>query len=249
VRRLNADPAVDGILVQLPLPAHMDERVILSAIDLGKDADGLHPLNVGALALKGHTPRAIACTPKGCLELLRRSGVALEGKRAVVLGRSNIVGIPAALLLLAENATVTVCHSRTANLPDVVREVRRGRARAPSVARARRALTAAAARATRQADVLIAAIGKPAFVKGDWLKDGAVVIDVGINSVPDAGAPRGYRLVGDCDFESCAPRASLITPVPGGVGPLTIAMLLQNTFELYVAHLGSGTHSNDAGKL
>jgi 5,10-methylene-tetrahydrofolate dehydrogenase/methenyl tetrahydrofolate cyclohydrolase len=126
VAGLNADPAVDGILVQLPLPAHINERVVLEAIGLAKDADGLHPLNVGALALKGHTPRAIACTPKGCLELLKRSGVAIEGKRAVVLGRSNIVGIPMALLLLEQNATVTVCHSRTADLPAILREVSAG---------------------------------------------------------------------------------------------------------------------------
>jgi 5,10-methylene-tetrahydrofolate dehydrogenase/methenyl tetrahydrofolate cyclohydrolase len=131
VAALNADPAVDGILVQLPLPAHINEKEVLGAISLDKDADGLHPLNVGALALKGHTPMAVACTPKGCVEILKRSGVAIEGKRAVVLGRSNIVGIPMALLLLEQNATVTVCHSRTADLPEVIRQVRGGGRRLP----------------------------------------------------------------------------------------------------------------------
>ena len=250
VAGLNADAGVDGILVQLPLPAHIDERAVLGAISLAKDADGLHPLNVGALALKGHTPLAVACTPRGCVELLRRSGVAMEGKRAVVLGRSNIVGIPMALLLLEQNATVTVCHSRTADLPAVIREVRAGGGE--RAGRGRAGLAGALfpsprarpspptthqphthARAHLQADILIAAIGKPNFVKGEWLKPSAVVIDVGINSVDDASAPRGYRLVGDCDFASCQPACAAISPVPGGVGPLTIAMLLSNTMDLY----------------
>lgn len=192
--------------LQLPLPAHIDERAVLEKISLDKDADGLHPLNVGFLTLKGYSPKAIACTPKGCIELLKRYNIPIAGKRAVVLGRSNIVGIPAALLLLGENATVTVCHSRTADIASAVRE----------------------------ADIVVAAIGKANFVQGEWLKPGAVVIDVGINSVPDASKPAGYRLVGDCDFESCAAagRASAITPVPGGVGPMTIAMLLSNTVDL-----------------
>ena len=203
VEKLNADPTVHGILVQLPLPSHVSEERVLDAISFAKDADGLHPLNAGYLALRGREPAAVACTPKGCMELLKRYGVEPSGKRAVVLGRSNIVGIPMAHLLNAASATVTIAHSRTPDLPGVVRE----------------------------ADIVVAAVGRPLMVKGDWLKEGAVVIDVGINRVDDPEAKRGYRLVGDCDFDSCAPRASKITPVPGGVGPMTIAMLLSNTVD------------------
>jgi 5,10-methylene-tetrahydrofolate dehydrogenase/methenyl tetrahydrofolate cyclohydrolase len=195
VAELNANPDVDGILVQLPLPAHIDENTILDAISHEKDVDGLHPLNVGALATRGRTPSAVACTPKGCIELLKRYKIQIEGKHAVVLGRSNIVGIPVSQLLLKENATVTVCHSKTADIAGVI----------------------------GTADILVAAIGKANFVKGEWLKPGATVIDVGINSVPDATKKTGYRLVGDVDFESAAVpgRAGAITPVPGGVGPMT----------------------------
>ncbi|MCB9162226.1 MAG: bifunctional methylenetetrahydrofolate dehydrogenase/methenyltetrahydrofolate cyclohydrolase FolD [Caldilineaceae bacterium] len=201
VQQLNADPAVHGILVQLPLPDHIDEETILSAISLEKDVDGFHPLNIGRLSMKRRDPLFVPCTPKGCIELLDRTGVTIEGKRAVVLGRSNIVGLPVAMLLLHRNATLTICHSRTQDLPGVVRE----------------------------ADILIAAVGRAEMVKGDWLKPGVVVIDVGVNAVDDPTKKRGYRLVGDVDFEQAMEVAGAITPVPGGVGPMTIAMLLRNT--------------------
>ena len=201
VQQLNADPAVHGILVQLPLPDHIDEETILSAISLEKDVDGFHPLNIGRLSMKRRDPLFVPCTPKGCIELLDRTGVTIEGKRAVVLGRSNIVGLPVAMLLLHRNATLTICHSRTQDLPGVVRE----------------------------ADILIAAVGRAEMVKGDWLKPGVVVIDVGVNAVDDPSRKRGYRLVGDVDFEQAMEVAGAITPVPGGVGPMTIAMLLRNT--------------------
>ena len=201
VRELNADPAVNGILVQLPLPRHLDEEKVLSAIDLNKDVDGFHPINIGRLAQKGREPVFVPCTPAGCMVLLEKAGAQLSGANAVVLGRSNIVGMPVALLLVKANATVTICHSRTRDLPDVV----------------------------RQADVLVAAIGQPEFVKKEWVKPGAIVIDVGINRKVDASAKRGYRLVGDVAFDEVSEVAGAITPVPGGVGPMTIAMLLQNT--------------------
>ena len=213
VDELNADPNVHGILVQLPLPSHIDEHAVLDRISQEKDVDGLHPLNVAQLAnTKTHAPgRAtwsfdtisfhVSCTPQGCIELLDRSGVVIEGKEAVVLGRSNIVGIPVALLLMQRNATVTIAHSRTKSLEDVI----------------------------KRADIVVAAVGRAEMVKGSWLKPGAVVIDVGINSVDDPSDKRGYRLVGDVEFDSCKEVASLITPVPGGVGPMTIAMLMRNT--------------------
>ena len=201
VRQLNADPAVNGILVQLPLPRHLDEEKVLSAIDLEKDVDGFHPVNIGRLAQKGREPFFVPCTPAGCMALLERAGAKLSGANAVVLGRSNIVGMPVALLLVKANATVTICHSRTRDLPSVVRE----------------------------ADVIVAAIGQPEFVKKDWVKPGAIVIDVGINQKEDPSAKRGYRLVGDVAFDEVAEVAGAITPVPGGVGPMTIAMLLKNT--------------------
>ena len=201
VRELNADPAVNGILVQLPLPRHLDEEKVLSAIDLNKDVDGFHPINIGRLAQKGREPVFVPCTPAGCMVLLERAGAQLSGANAVVLGRSNIVGMPVALLLVKANATVTICHSRTRDLPSVVRE----------------------------ADVLVAAIGQPEFVKKEWVKPGAIVIDVGINQKEDATAKRGYRLVGDVAFDEVSEVAGAITPVPGGVGPMTIAMLIQNT--------------------
>ncbi len=192
---------VHGILVQLPLPAHLDESRILEAIPPQKDVDGFHPANLGALGLKGKQPLFAPCTPRGCIELLTRSGVPIAGKRAVVLGRSAIVGLPVSLMLLARDATVTVCHSKTADLPAVVRE----------------------------GEIVIAAIGKPRFVTAEMIRPGAVVIDVGINRVSDPQQPRGYRLVGDVDFERVSTVAAAITPVPGGVGPMTIAMLLSNT--------------------
>jgi 5,10-methylene-tetrahydrofolate dehydrogenase/methenyl tetrahydrofolate cyclohydrolase len=203
VRDLNANPDVHGILVQLPLPAHIDEEEILAAISLEKDVDGFHPLNIGRLSMKRREPLYVPCTPRGCIELLLRTGVTIEGKRAVVLGRSNIVGLPVAMLLLHRNATLTICHSRTKDLPGVVRE----------------------------ADILIAAVGRAEMVRGDWVKPGAVVIDVGINSVDDPTAPKGYRLVGDVAFDEVKEVAAAITPVPGGVGPMTIAMLLRNTLD------------------
>jgi 5,10-methylene-tetrahydrofolate dehydrogenase/methenyl tetrahydrofolate cyclohydrolase len=201
VRRLNADPTVNGILVQLPMPSHIDEERVLSLINIEKDVDGFSPLNIGRLAQKGRDPLFVPCTPYGCIYLLEQSGVKIEGANAVVLGRSNIVGMPAALLLVGKNATVTVCHSRTKDIAAVV----------------------------RQADILIAAIGKTAFVRGDWIKPGAAVIDVGINSVPDATKKSGHRLVGDVNFNEAKEVAGFITPVPGGVGPMTIAMLMKNT--------------------
>ena len=201
VRALNADPTINGILVQLPLPFHLDEEAILSAISLGKDVDGFHPINIGRLAMKGREALFAPCTPAGIIELIDRIGVSIEGKEAVVLGRSNIVGLPVSMLLLKRNATVTICHSRTQDLPVV----------------------------TRRADILIAAVGRTEMVKADWVKPGAVVIDVGINRVDDPRAKRGYRLVGDVAFEEVKDVAGWLTPVPGGVGPMTIAMLLKNT--------------------
>jgi 5,10-methylene-tetrahydrofolate dehydrogenase/methenyl tetrahydrofolate cyclohydrolase len=201
VKDLNADPKVHGILVQLPLPDHLDEERVLNLINIEKDVDGFSPLNIGRLAQKGREPLFVPCTPYGCIYLLKEVGVEISGANAVVLGRSNIVGMPAALLLVKENATVTVCHSRTKDIADVV----------------------------RQADILIAAIGRTEMVQGDWIKPGAAIIDVGMNSKPDATKKKGYRLVGDVDFEAAKEVAGFITPVPGGVGPMTIAMLMANT--------------------
>jgi methylenetetrahydrofolate dehydrogenase (NADP+)/methenyltetrahydrofolate cyclohydrolase len=198
VERLNADPAVDGILVQLPLPKQIDEQAVIEAIDPAKDVDGFHPVNAGRLAsgLDGFVP----CTPLGCLMLLKDRLGDLSGLDAVVIGRSNIVGKPMAALLLRESCTVTVAHSRTRDLPEVV----------------------------RRADIVVAAVGRPLMVKGEWLKPGATVIDVGINRVP-AEEPGKTRLVGDVDFDSALGVAGAITPVPKGVGPMTIAVLLRNT--------------------
>ena len=201
VAELNANPEVHGILVQLPLPKHLNEEQVLSTIGLDKDVDGFHPVNIGRLTMKGREPMFVPCTPSGCIELLDRYGVGIEGKEAVILGRSNIVGLPVSMLLLHRNATITICHSRTKDL----------------------------AATCRQADILIAAVGRPAMVKGDWVKPGAAVIDVGINRVDDATRKRGYRIVGDVDFEAVKEVAGYLTPVPGGVGPMTIAMLLRNT--------------------
>eukprot|EP00053_Salpingoeca_punica_P017006 m.162600 g.162600 ORF g.162600 m.162600 type:complete len:927 (+) comp17091_c0_seq1:306-3086(+) len=204
VRHLNEDHHVHGILVQLPLDTKnpVDEHALINLIDPAKDVDCLNASNVGLLAQKTkHEPTVISCTPHGCMHLLEKSGVQLAGKHAVVLGRSNIVGRPMAQLLLRADATVTVCHSKTADLPCIV----------------------------KQADVLVAAIGQPCFVKGEWLKPGAVVIDCGMNSIDDASKKTGKRLVGDVDFESAKAVASMITPVPGGVGPMTVAMLMRNT--------------------
>lgn len=201
VRELNANPAIHGILVQLPLPDHLKEEPILNAISLEKDVDGFHPVNIGRLAMKGRDPLFIPCTPYGVMVLLEEAGAKFEGANAVVLGRSNIVGLPTAMLLVHRNATVTICHSRTKNLPEVC----------------------------RQADILVAAVGRAQMVKADWIKPGAIVIDVGTNRVDDPSAKRGYRLVGDVAFDEAKEVAGAITPVPGGVGPMTIAMLLRNT--------------------
>lgn len=195
VCRLNEDPQIHGILIQLPLPGHLSADTVMEAIDPRKDVDGFHPFNAGRL-FSGN-PRHRPCTPAGIIELLDRSGVGIEGKEAVIVGRSNIVGKPLALMLLARHATVTVCHTRTRNLPEV----------------------------TRRAELLFAAAGKPEMIRAGMVRDGAVVIDVGINRLDDG------RLVGDVAFNEVAPKASHITPVPGGVGPMTIAMLLANTLQ------------------
>ncbi len=201
IKSLNADKAINGILVQLPLPSGLNEERVLQLISIEKDVDGFSPINIGRLAQKGREPLFVPCTPYGCIYLLENAGVKIEGANAVVLGRSNIVGLPAALLLIGKNATVTVCHSKTRDIAAVV----------------------------RQADILIAAIGKMEFVRGDWIKRGAAVIDVGINSKPDPSKKSGYRLVGDVNFDEAKDVAGFITPVPGGVGPMTIAMLMKNT--------------------
>ncbi len=203
VQAYNDNPAIHGILVQLPLPDHIDEETVLKRVSLEKDVDGFHPVNIGALAMKGRQPTFTPATPTGCMTLIRETGIEVSGKQAVVLGRSNIVGMPMALMLNNANATVTICHSRTPNTPELV----------------------------RQADIVIAAIGQPEYVKGDWLKPGAVVIDVGTNKVDAPDTDRGYRWVGDVDFEAAKEVAGAITIVPGGVGPLTIASLLQNTMK------------------
>lgn len=210
---LNTRSDVHGILVQLPLPDSIDDEAVLDRIALEKDVDGFHPLNIGRLCMTGRTPPLfVPCTPKGCIELLDRYNVEIEGKNAVIIGRSNIVGLPVAMLLLHRNATVTICHSRTKNIEEKVRD----------------------------ADIVIAACGRANFVKGEWIKPDAVVVDVGINAVDDATKKRGYRLVGDADFEKVSQNASLITPVPGGVGPMTIAMLLSNTVDAAKRSFGIG---------
>jgi 5,10-methylene-tetrahydrofolate dehydrogenase/methenyl tetrahydrofolate cyclohydrolase len=201
VKELNADPRVNGILVQLPLPSGLDEEKVLNAISLEKDVDGFHPINIGRLAQKGREPLFVPCTPAGCIYLIDAMDIPIEGANAVVLGRSNIVGMPVALLLVGRNATVTICHSRSQDLPGICRE----------------------------ADILIAAVGRPEMVKADWVKPGATVIDVGTNRVDDPSRERGYRLTGDVAFDEVKEVAGAISPSPGGVGPMTIAMLLANT--------------------
>lgn len=202
VRSLNDDPNIDGILVQLPLPDHINEAKVIETIDPAKDVDGFHPINVGNLMIG--RPCLRPCTPAGVMELIKRAGVEFKGKRATVVGRSNIVGKPVSLMLLAEHATVTICHSRTQDLPAVCRE----------------------------ADVLVVAVGRPEMVRGDWIRPGAVVIDVGINRLPDK------KLVGDVAFDEAVEVASAITPVPGGVGPMTIAMLMNNCLDAAFALRG-----------
>ncbi len=202
IAELNADDGVDGILVQLPLPKHIDTDKVIAAVDVSKDVDGFHPLNVAALWQK--QPCTLPCTPKGIIKMLKAAGVEIAGKRAVVIGRSNIVGLPVAKLLLDENATVTVAHSRTRNLAEV----------------------------TSQAEILVVAIGRPRFVTADMVAEGAVVIDVGVNRDPESG-----KLCGDVDFAAAEPKASVITPVPGGVGPMTICCLMENTVECFLRRM------------
>lgn len=199
IRALNYDDEVDGILVQLPLPSHIDEDKVIEMIDKNKDVDGFHPSNVAALWQK--LPCIYPCTPKGVIDLLDKAEVEIEGKNAVVMGRSNIVGLPVSKMLLDRNATVTIAHSRTKNLPQV----------------------------TSNADILVVAIGKPKFVKANMVKEGAAVIDVGVNRDPDTG-----KLCGDVDFDECVDKATVITPVPGGVGPMTRACLMENTLECFL---------------
>lgn len=210
IRKFNEDERVHGILVQLPLPRHIDEQKILNAVDPSKDVDGFHPINVGKMLIGEKT--FLPCTPHGCQQLLVRSGFDPSGKHVVIVGRSNIVGKPLAAILMQKaagaNATVTVCHSRTRKLAVI----------------------------TRQADILVAAIGVPEFVRGAMVKEGAVVVDVGVNRIEDPADPRGYRLVGDVDYAAVSRKARAITPVPGGVGPMTITMLMQNTVESAVNH-------------
>jgi 5,10-methylene-tetrahydrofolate dehydrogenase/methenyl tetrahydrofolate cyclohydrolase len=201
VKQLNDDPLVNGILVQLPLPKHLDEESVLRTISVEKDIDGFHPINIGRLAQKGREPLFVPCTPDGCMYLLEHTGIPFEGATAVVLGRSNIVGMPAALLLVKRNATVTICHSRTKDLPEVC----------------------------RQADILIAAVGRVEMVKKDWVKPGAAVIDVGTHRIDDPSKEKGYYLTGDVDFDEVKEVAGAVSPSPGGVGPMTIAMLMRNT--------------------
>ena len=200
IRQLNEDDTVDGILVQLPLPKHISEAKVIETIAREKDVDGFHPLNVAALWQK--QPCVLPCTPKGIIRMLKTAGVQISGKRAVVIGRSNIVGLPVAKLLLDENATVTIAHSRTQDLPSI----------------------------TRQAEILVVAIGRPKFVTADMVSEGTAVIDVGVNRDPETG-----KLCGDVDFASIEPKASVITPVPGGVGPMTICCLMENTIECFLA--------------
>jgi methylenetetrahydrofolate dehydrogenase (NADP+) / methenyltetrahydrofolate cyclohydrolase len=208
IDELNADSSVNGILIQSPLPAHLDEQAAFNRIDPNKDVDGFHVVNAGRV-VQEDSEGFVSCTPAGIIEICKREGISLEGKHVVVLGRSLIVGKTFSLLAMQKgphaNATVTVCHSRTRNLKDI----------------------------TRQADVLVAAIGRPEMVTGDMVKDGAVVIDVGINRVEDASKKNGYRLVGDVNYAEIEPIASRITPVPGGVGPMTVAMLMKNTLKAY----------------
>ena len=208
IEALNADPDVNGILIQAPLPGHIDETETFNRVLPGKDVDGFNTVNLGKLCQEDASG-FVACTPAGIVQLIERSGIETEGKHVVVLGRSQIVGKPAALLMMRKgipgNATVTVCHSRTENLADI----------------------------TRQADILIAAIGRPNFVTADMVQNGVNIIDVGINRVDDPGKKRGYRLVGDVDLDAVSPKADHITPVPGGVGPMTVAMLMHNTLQAF----------------
>lgn len=203
---LNQDKTINGILVQLPISEHLDQNKILNRINPLKDIDGFHPENMGNLAMNNRTPLFVPCTPRGCLELLKRENVNLEGKHVVIIGKSNIVGLPMALLLMKHNATVTVCDDKTENIKQH----------------------------TCSADILISACGQAEMIKSDWIKDDVIIIDVGINPIKDNTKKNGYRLVGDVDFNSVKNKASKITPVPGGVGPMTVSMLLSNTLDAYL---------------
>jgi 5,10-methylene-tetrahydrofolate dehydrogenase/methenyl tetrahydrofolate cyclohydrolase len=202
IRDLNNDDKINGILIQLPLPKHLNENTILSSVKLSKDVDGFHFENIGRLSVDKQ-PLFVPCTPKGCLEILDRYKIDLCGKNICILGRSAIVGLPLSLLLLYRNATITICHSKTENISEI----------------------------TKQADILIAACGRTEMVKKDWIKDNCIIIDIGINSKPDTSRKLGYRLVGDVDFNDVKEKVKYITPVPGGVGPMTIAMLMKQTIE------------------
>eukprot|EP01041_Mallomonas_annulata_P006319 gene6319-12784_t len=227
IKELNFDPTIHGIIVQLPLPSHINDRQVLDNIDPIKDVDGLHSSNIYRLLtqtidsdtkissfknISYHLP----CTPQGCMALLEAYNVPIEGKDVVVIGRSNIVGLPMAIMLIKKSATVTILHSHSVDIQSKI----------------------------RRADIVVAAMGKAEFIKGDWLKPGAVVIDVGINTIPDSSTKRGYKIVGDVEFSSVSQVASLITPVPGGVGPMTIAMLLKNTLDSYKTHFDSVSQAN-----
>jgi 5,10-methylene-tetrahydrofolate dehydrogenase/methenyl tetrahydrofolate cyclohydrolase len=209
IHDLNNDDKINGILIQLPLPKHLNENKILSTVKLSKDVDGFHFENIGRLSVDKQ-PLFIPCTPKGCLEILDRYKIDLCGKNICILGRSAIVGLPLSLLLLYRNATVTICHSKTQNIPEI----------------------------TKRADILIAACGRMEMVKKDWIKENCVIIDIGINSKPDSSKKSGYRLVGDVDFNDVKEKVEYITPVPGGVGPMTIAMLMKQTIESAIRENG-----------
>ncbi|XP_033509773.1 bifunctional protein FolD 1, mitochondrial isoform X1 [Nicotiana tomentosiformis] len=230
----NKDASIHGILVQLPLPQHFDEGKILNVLSLEKDVDGFHPLNIGNLAIQGREPLFIPCTPKGCIELLLRSDVEIAGKRAVVIGRSNIVGLPAFLLLQVihlSHIAVNLLHSYKSNFLQISVPHEHCLQRHHATVSIVHAYSENPEMITREADILVAAAGVPNLVRGSWLKPGAVVLDVGINPIEDLESENGYRLIGDVCFDEAVKIASAITPVPGGVGPMTVAMLLQNTLE------------------
>ncbi|KAI7865425.1 putative 5,10-methylenetetrahydrofolate dehydrogenase:5,10-methenyltetrahydrofolate cyclohydrolase [Spinellus fusiger] len=215
VRRFNDTDHVHGIIVQMPLPPHINESVIIDSINHRKDVDGIHTTNVGNLVKKSSTPLFLPCTPKGIIELLRAANIPISGQHAVVIGRSDIVGSPISTLLTSEDATVTLCHSKTRNIRDIV----------------------------KLADILVVAVGQPELIKGEWIKPGATVIDVGINSISDTSKKTGKRLVGDVNYAEASKVAGAITPVPGGVGPMTVAMLMENTFISFKRWLETECHS------
>ena len=201
---MNQNKNIHGILVQLPLPKHVNEERVIKCVNLEKDVDGFHPHNIGNLALKRLNNLMVPCTPEGCIEILDRYDIQIEGKHVVIVGRSNIVGMPLSLLFLHRNATVTICHSKTENMKNI----------------------------TQTADILVAACGKAKMIKKDYIKEGCVILDVGINSIDDSSRKSGYRLVGDVDYDNVKDKCKAITPVPGGIGPMTISMLLKHTVDL-----------------